>query len=62
MLELVQRTGGMFIPPHDHVTNTYTGSNLTQVVYRRGGATGQIVATQTLTYDSGGNLETVTLT
>ena len=62
MLELVQRTGGMFIPPHDHVTNIYTGSNLTQVVYRRGGATGKIVATQTLTYDVSGNLETVTLT
>ena len=61
MIELVQRTGGMFIPPHDHVTNTYTGSNLTQVVYRRGGATGQIVATQTLTYDASDNLETVTL-
>lgn len=62
MLELVQRTGGMFIPPHDHVTNTYTGSQLIRVDYRRGGATGQIVATQTLTYDAGGNLETVTLT
>jgi len=62
MIELVQRTGGMFIPPHDHVTNTYTGSNLTQIVYRRGGASGNIVATQTLTYDASNNLETITLT
>jgi len=62
MIELVQRTGGMFIPPHDHVTNTYTGSNLTQIVYRRGGASGNIVATQTLTYDASDNLETITLT
>ena len=62
MIELVQRTGGMFIPPHDHVTNTYTGSNLTQIVYRRGGASGKVVATQTLTYDASDNLETITLT
>lgn len=62
MLELVQRTGGMFIPPHDHITNTYTGSNLTQIVYRRGGATGQTVATMTLTYNANNDVETVALT
>jgi len=62
MIELVQRTGGMFIPPHDHVTNTYTGSNLTQIVYRHGGASGKVVATQTLTYDASDNLETIALT
>jgi len=62
MLDLVQRTGGMFIPPHDHVTNTYSGTNLTRVEYRLGGATGRIVATIDMTYNVNDDVETVTLT
>jgi hypothetical protein len=50
---------GLEIPTHDYIANTYTGSNLTQTVFRRGGASGTIVATLTLTYD-GSNLLTVT--
>lgn len=50
------------VPPHDYVFNTYTGTNLTQVVYRRGGATGAIVATLVMTYDGSNNLLTVTRT
>jgi hypothetical protein len=29
---------GLEIPTHDYIANTYTGSNLTQTVFRRGGA------------------------
>lgn len=59
MRELVQVTGGMFIPDHDYVSNTYTGSNLTQVEYRRGGATGSVVATLTMTYNVSDEIVTV---
>lgn len=62
MRELVQRTGGMFIPPHDHVTNTYSGTNLTQIVYRVGGSTGKVVATINMTYNVNEDVETVELT
>ena len=51
---------GLEIPTHDYIANTYTGSELTQTVFRRGGASGKIVATLTLTYDGSNNLLTVT--
>lgn len=51
---------GLGIPPHDYLINTYTGSNLTETVYKRGGASGTVVATLTMTYDGSGNLLTVT--
>ena len=51
---------GLEIPTHDYIENTYTGSNLTETVFRRGGASGKIVATLTLTYDGSDNLLTVT--
>ena len=62
MRELVQVTGGMFIPDHDYVSNTYTGSNLTQVEYRRGGAIGSVVATLTMTYNVNDDIVTVVKT
>ena len=51
---------GLEIPTHDYIANTYSGTNLTQTVFRRGGASGKIVATLTLTYDGSSNLLTVT--
>ena len=56
--------GNMGIPPHDHVLNTYTGNNLTEVKYYRGGqqANGKLVAVIQLTYDGSDNLLTVTRT
>lgn len=45
---------------HDHVTCTYTGSNLTGLVYRNGGASGDIVATITLTYDGSNRVTSIT--
>ena len=53
--------GGLAIPTHDYVSNTYTGGNLTQTVYKIGGATGTTVATAVMTYDGSGNLLTLTL-
>lgn len=51
---------GLEIPTHDYIVNTYTGSNLTQTVFKRGGASGKTVATLTMTYDGSNNLLTVT--
>jgi hypothetical protein len=52
---------GLEIPTHDYISNTYDGSgNLTTVVYKRGGASGNTVATLTMTYDANDNLLTVT--
>ena len=50
---------GLTIPAHDYIALTYTGTNLTGVQYRTGGATGTIVGTLTLAY-SGSNLTSVT--
>ena len=52
---------GLEIPTHDYIANTYTGANVTSQVYKRGGASGKVVATLTMTYD-GSNLLTVTRT
>lgn len=46
---------------YDYIAMTYTGTNLTTVVYRQGGAAGTIVATLTLAY-TGTRLDTVTRT
>jgi len=50
---------GMAIPPNDFISLSYTGANLTGVVYKTGGAGGTTVATLTLAY-SGSNLISVT--
>jgi len=51
---------GLNIPSHDYISCTYTGSNLTGVVYKLGGSGGTTVATLTLTYDGSNNLTSVT--
>jgi hypothetical protein len=51
---------GLSIPAHDYIVQTYTGVNLTNVVYKNGGAGGTIVATLDMTYDGNDNLLTVT--
>ena len=50
---------GLEIPTHDFVQNTYTGSNLTKVEFKRNGSGGHVVATLDMTYDGSGNLLTV---
>jgi hypothetical protein len=50
---------GMAIPPYNFISLSYTGANLTGVVYKTGGAGGTTVATLTLAY-SGSDLISVT--
>lgn len=51
---------GLSIPEHDFISLSYTGSNLTGVVYKFGGSGGLTVATLTLAYDGSNNLISVT--
>jgi hypothetical protein len=44
---------------YDYIALSYTGDNLTGVVYKKGGASGTVVSTLTLGY-SGSNLTSVT--
>ena len=53
-------TRGLNLPSHDYIENTYTGNNLTRTVFKRGGASGETVATLDMTYDGNNNLLTVT--
>ena len=50
---------GLSIPANDFIALSYTGANLTGVVYKTGGSGGTTVATLTLAY-SGSNLISVT--
>lgn len=52
---------GLGIPEHDYIGLSYTGSNLTTVVYKTGGSGGATVATLTLSY-TGSQLDSVTRT
>jgi hypothetical protein len=56
----VTSLAGMAIPAHDYLALSYTGSNLTGVVYKTAGSSGTTVATLTLGYDGSGNLTSVT--
>jgi len=51
---------GLSIPEHDYISLSYTGSNLTGVVYKTGGSSGTTVGTLTLAYDGSSNLISVT--
>lgn len=51
---------GLEIPAHDFIALTYTGNNLTGVVYKEGGSGGATVATLVLAYDGNNNLTSVT--
>jgi hypothetical protein len=51
---------GLSIPEHDYIDLSYTGANLTGVVYKSGGSGGNTVATLTLAYDGNDNLTSVT--
>ena len=45
---------------YDYISLSYTGSNVTTVVYKNGGSGGTTVSTLTLTYDGNDNLTSVT--
>ena len=52
---------GLNLPVYDYASLSYTGDNLTSVVFKTGGSGGTTVATLTLVY-SGSNLTSVTKT
>lgn len=55
-----QLMGNGLVPEeYDHISLGYTGSNLTSVIYKLGGASGTTVATLTLAY-TGSQLDTIT--
>ncbi len=54
-----QVINSLITEPHDYIALTYTGDNLTGVVYKEGGSGGTTVATLTLAY-TGAQLDTVT--
>ena len=49
-------------PAWDYRAFTYTGTNVTTIVYKQGGSGGTTVLTETLTYDGNDNVLTQTLT
>lgn len=53
---------GLAVPPYDHETHSYTGTDPTETIYRRGGPDGVVVATVSRTFDAGGLLLTQRLT
>lgn len=56
-----QISEGLSIPEHDYISlSNYSGTNPGTVVFKNGGASGQTVATLTLTYDGNSNLTSVT--
>jgi hypothetical protein len=56
----LKKIAGLEIPAHDYISISYTGTNLTGVVYKTGGVGGTTVATLTLGYDGSNNLTSVT--
>ena len=58
-LETVQMNT-LVTDPYDYMGLTYSGTNLTQVVYKTGGSGGTTVATVALTYDGSDKLTSVT--
>lgn len=55
----VRIIGGFEIPPYDYIYFGYTGSDITSVIYKTGGASGTTLATLTLAY-SGSNISSIT--
>ena len=62
IIEAVQKLIGFEIPAFDYINLSYTGTNLTGVVYKTGGSGGTTVATLTLGYDISDNLISITKT
>ena len=51
---------GWEVPGHDYQAHSGATTNHgpTQVVYKKGGASGKVVATETITYDVNGSIAT----
>lgn len=52
--------GNLVTESYDYLDLSYTGANLTEVVYKSGGATGKTVATLALVYDWSSNITSIT--
>ena len=50
----VETSQDLSVPRHDYESYGYTGSNLTTITYKVGGASGTTVATMTIAYDGEG--------
>lgn len=61
IIAAIEKLIGFEIPAYDYIALTYTGDNLTGVVYKTGGSGGTTVATLTLAY-TGAVLDSVTKT
>jgi hypothetical protein len=57
----LQAANALVPTSYDYVSLSYTGDNLTGVVFKHGGSSGTVVSTLTLAY-SGANLVSVTKT
>jgi len=62
LISEIQALNSLIPSVYDYIELSYTGSNITGVVFKSGGSGGSIVSTLTLTYDVSDNLETVTKT
>ena len=57
---MVHPTDNFLIPEHDYQEHSgmTAGHGPTSVVYKKGGASGKLVATETVTYDASNNIAT----
>tara|TARA_B100000902_G_scaffold394828_1_gene452006 strand:+ start:240 stop:443 length:204 start_codon:yes stop_codon:yes gene_type:complete len=65
MAQLVENTAGLFVPEHDYVSMTYVASGngageVETITYKRGGASGTVVAVLTLAYNSDNKMTSIT--
>jgi hypothetical protein len=57
----VATIGGLSIPAHDYISLGYDGTNVDEIIYKTGGASGDVVATLALAY-TGSDLISITKT
>ena len=62
---IVQDIAGLYIPTHDFVEISYVGSGngqgeIGEVIYKKGGENGDVVAKLILTYNNTNKLEKIT--
>lgn len=60
LLVLDQVANSLVPSSFDYISISYTGSNLTGVVYKSGGSGGTTISTLTLGYDGSNNLTSIT--
>lgn len=60
IISQLQTLNSLIPSVYDYISLSYTGSNLTGVVFKTGGSGGTTVSTLTLAYDSSNNLTSVT--